>query len=62
MFRGAILSLLLAKHDCPLSAKDIERVVKLTEGYTCSDVTNLAKVGTVVVTYTTGPFLSYLYS
>jgi hypothetical protein len=44
MYRGAILSLLLKKHGCPLSAKDIERVVKLTEGYTCSDVTNLAKV------------------
>ena len=44
MTRGAILKDLLAKHGSPLSPKDIEKVVRLTEGYTCSDVTSLARV------------------
>jgi len=41
--RKALVNALLAKHGDPLNAKDVEKIVKITEGYTCSDITNLAR-------------------
>jgi len=41
--RTALVSQLLAKHGSPLTNKEISRVVAMTEGYTCSDLTNLAR-------------------
>lgn len=41
--RRALVSQLLSKHGSPLSSKEISKVVSMTEGYTCSDLSNLAK-------------------
>jgi len=41
--RRALVTGLLAKHGSPLTSKEIARVVSMTEGYTCSDLTNLAR-------------------
>lgn len=41
--RKALVTQLLAKHGSPLTSKEISRVVTMTEGYTCSDLTNLAR-------------------
>jgi len=41
--RRALVTQLLSKHGSPLTTKEISRVVAMTEGYTCSDLTNLAR-------------------
>uniref|UniRef100_A0A8D8QXQ3 Spastin n=2 Tax=Cacopsylla melanoneura TaxID=428564 RepID=A0A8D8QXQ3_9HEMI len=41
--RRRLLEKLLSKHDNPLSRQELEAVSKLTEGYSGSDLTNLAK-------------------
>jgi len=41
--RRALVTQLLSKHGSPLSTKEVSRVVAMTEGYTCSDLTNLAR-------------------
>ena len=42
--RRALVNHLLAQHgEHRISAKDVEKVVALTEGYSCSDLTNLAR-------------------
>merc|ERR1712029_79651 len=41
--RRALITQLLSKHGSPLSNKEISKVVLMTEGYTCSDLTNLAR-------------------
>jgi len=41
--RIALLQALLKKTGSPLNANEIEKLSKMTEGYTCSDLTNLAK-------------------
>jgi len=41
--RRALITQLLSKHGSPLSNKEISKVVSMTEGYTCSDLTNLAR-------------------
>ena len=41
--RTKLLSNLLAKQGSPLTTKEITRIVALTEGYTCSDISNLAR-------------------
>ncbi|XP_023326776.1 spastin [Eurytemora carolleeae] len=41
--RIALVSSLISKHGSPLSRKDLDKVALLTDGYTCSDITNLAR-------------------
>lgn len=42
--RRALVNHLLPQHgEHRISAKDVEKVVGLTEGYSCSDLTNLAR-------------------
>ena len=41
--RTKLLTNLLAKQGSPLTNKEITRIVALTEGYTCSDISNLAR-------------------
>lgn len=41
--RVALLQKLLSKHDNPLSKKELERLARLTDGYSGSDLTALAK-------------------
>jgi len=41
--RGALVSALMMKNGTPLSPKDMEKVASMTQGYTCSDLTNLAR-------------------
>merc|ERR1711862_687576 len=41
--RRALVTQLLSKHGSPLTTKEISRVVAMTEGYPCSDLTNLAR-------------------
>ena len=42
--RRALVNHLLTQHgEHKISAKDVEKVVGLTEGYSCSDLTNLAR-------------------
>jgi len=41
--RTKLLTNLLAKQGSPLTNKEIARIVALTEGYTCSDISNLAR-------------------
>jgi len=41
--RTKLLSHLLSKQGSPLTNKEISRVVSMTEGYTCSDISNLAR-------------------
>jgi spastin len=41
--RRSLLAKLLMEHGSPLCPKDIEKIVYLTEGYTCSDLSNLAR-------------------
>jgi len=41
--RIALVSRLISKHGSPLSSSDLDKVGRLTEGYTCSDITNLAR-------------------
>eukprot|EP00092_Neocalanus_flemingeri_P033603 GFUD01036531.1.p1 GENE.GFUD01036531.1~~GFUD01036531.1.p1 ORF type:complete len:574 (+),score=222.58 GFUD01036531.1:126-1847(+) len=41
--RRQLVTQLLSKHGSPLTSKEIARVVTMTEGYTCSDLTNLAR-------------------
>lgn len=41
--RKALLSTLMTKHGSPLSSTDLDKVAKMTDGYSCSDLTNLAK-------------------
>ena len=41
--RTKLLTQLLSKQGSPLTSKEISRVVQMTEGYTCSDISNLAR-------------------
>jgi len=41
--RRQLVTQLLAKHGSPLTSKEIARVVGMTEGFTCSDLTSLAR-------------------
>ena len=41
--RTKLVTNLLAKQGSPLTSKEITRIVTLTEGYTCSDISNLAR-------------------
>jgi len=41
--RIALVSRLMSKHGSNLTSADLDKVGRLTEGYTCSDITNLAK-------------------
>ena len=41
--RTKLITQLLTKQGSPLTSKEISRVVGMTEGYTCSDITNLAR-------------------
>lgn len=41
--RTKLVTHLLEKQGAPLTAKEISKVVTLTEGYTCSDISNLAR-------------------
>jgi len=41
--RRALINALLAKHGDPLKDKDVDKIVGMTGGYTCSDITNLAR-------------------
>merc|ERR1712029_9662 len=41
--RTKLITSLLAKQGSPLTSKEISKVVALTEGYTCSDISNLAR-------------------
>ena len=41
--RTKLLTNLLAKQGSPLTHKEITRIVAMTEGYTCSDISNLAR-------------------
>ena len=41
--RTKLISNLLSKQGSPLSVEEISQVVALTEGYTCSDISNLAR-------------------
>ena len=41
--RTKLISNLLSKQGSPLSEEEISQVVALTEGYTCSDISNLAR-------------------
>ena len=41
--RTKLISNLLSKQGSPLSGEEISQVVALTEGYTCSDISNLAR-------------------
>ncbi|RDD44344.1 Spastin [Trichoplax sp. H2] len=41
--RKQLFEKLLAKHSCPLNKRDIGQLARLTEGYSCSDLTALAR-------------------
>lgn len=41
--RKALLQRLLSRHDSPLSERELTQVAKMTEGYSGSDLTGLAK-------------------
>jgi len=41
--RTKLLTQLLAKQGSPLTTKEVAKVVAMTEGYTCSDISNLAR-------------------
>ena len=41
--RKSLLESLLKKTGSPLSNSEIEKLAKITDGYSCSDITNLAK-------------------
>lgn len=41
--RRALINALLVKHGDPLDARDVDKIVGMTGGYTCSDITNLAR-------------------
>jgi len=41
--RRTLLSSLMSRHSSPLSSTDLDKVAKMTDGYSCSDLTNLAK-------------------
>jgi len=41
--RRTLLSSLMSRHSSPLSSTELDKVAKMTDGYSCSDLTNLAK-------------------
>ena len=43
VMRKVLLKKLLLKNDCRLNEKELDRIAELTEGYSGSDLMNLAK-------------------
>ena len=41
--RKHLVASLMRKHGAPISDRDLDQIGKLTDGYTCSDITNLAR-------------------